>query len=261
MKWPSFANGISGLFVEGGLVAALAAGIGMWGLSRAIDALETPARGLSWAEAAEIVREAAKDGKVEIVREDGKLFSIRPRINGVDLYYMTEAGSSQRAVERIDPRLLVLLLRMTEWDPSLVEIHHLGIYPGHNPADAEETHNRGTAIDLRKFVFRDGMSLDVLLDWGNKRAWIGHYRLGLQDLGADWFADAYDFLASQATDRPLDGCGFSGENASSAPEIGDRSFLITPDHGDRTLAASHKNHFHVQVGPTRACGGRSARSW
>lgn len=254
-------SGALGFLTEGGLAAGLAAGAGMWLAGRAIDALETPARSLSWSEAMGLVHDAASAGKIRIVQEDGKLVVIEPHVNGVELFYQTDAGSVQRATERMDPRLLVLLLRMTEWDPSLVQIHHLGIFPGKNAADLEETHNRGTAIDLRKFVFSDGMQLDVLDDWGNVGKWVGHYRLGIGQKGQDWFSDAYDFLASQATDRPTDKCGFSGDNASGSPTIGDRSFLITPDHGDPTLAAAHKNHFHVQVGPTRACGGRSARSW
>jgi hypothetical protein len=252
-----------GFLTEGGLGAAVAAGLGMLLAGKAIDAFtNVPARSLSWAEAMGMVRDAASAGKIEIVRESGKTVTIKPWINGVGLYYMTEAGSTQRAVEQLDPRLIVLLLRLTEWDKDLAQIHHLGIFPGKNPGDAEETHNRGTSIDFRKFVFTDGTSLDVFKDWGNKKAWTGRgYRLGLGDWGADWFSDLYDFLAGQATDRPTDGCGFSGDNAGSSPTIGDRSFLISPDHGDSKLAVAHKNHLHVQVGPTRACGGRSARTW
>lgn len=250
-----------GALTEGGVVAALVGGGSMWLVGKALASLDAPARSLSWTDAMSMVHDAAAAGKIRIVHEDGRTVSIEPHVNGVDLFYMTDAGSTQRAVERLDPRLLVLLLRLTEWDSKLAQIHHLGIFPGNNPTDTEETHNRATAIDLRKFVFTDGDQLDVLTDWGNKKKWTGSYRLGIGEKGADWFSDLYDFLATQATDRPTDGCGFSGDNASGSATIGDRSFLITPDHGDAKLAVAHKNHVHAQVGPTRACGGRSARGW
>ena len=261
MKATSALLGVVGALAEGGTVAALGAGASMWLVGKALKSRDTPARGLSWGDAMAKVHDAAAAGQIAIVREDGRTVSIEPHVNGVDLLYMTESGSTQRAVERLDPRLLVLLLRLTEWDKKLAQIHHLGIFPGNNPTDAEETHNRATAIDFRKFVFTDGDQLDVLTDWGNRKKWTGSYRLGLGDKGADWFSDLYDFLATQATDRPIDGCGFSGDNVGGSAEIGDRSFLITPDHGDPKLAVAHKNHVHVQVGPTRACGGRSARGW
>jgi hypothetical protein len=253
--------GVLGALTEGGLVAAVVGGGSVWLFGKALDSLHTPARSLTWADAMAKVHEAAAAGQIRIVREDGRTVSIEPHINGVGLYYMTDTGSTQRKVERLDPRLLVMLLRLTEWDPKLAEIHHLGIFPGGNPTDGEETHNRGTSIDLRKFVFTDGDTLDVLSDWGARKKWTGSYRLGLGDKGADWFSDLYDWLAQEATDRPTDGCGFSGDNAGSSATIGDRSFLITPDHGDPKLATAHRNHIHAQVGPTRGCGGRTSKSW
>jgi len=245
--------------------AGIGAGVVLVGVAlyaRPID-FGTPARSLTWQEAMDEVQKAAAAGQVRIVQPYGRALMIAPEVNGVKLFYRGGMSETPRArgTELIDPRLLVLLLRWTRWDPTLRQIIHAGIYPGGNAEDTEEAHNRGTAIDISKMVYADGSDLDILRDWGMKGAWTGHYRLVPADKGYKKFAALYQFLASQATDRPVDGCGFSGENKPGPSTIGDKSFLITPDQGSEGLASRHRDHIHAQVGPTRECGGRSALTW
>lgn len=225
---------------------------------------ETPARSLTYDAAMRIVDHAHATGAVHVLGHGpGRMLKISPRVNGAKLGYRTNFGEGPSASrdEVIDPRLLVLLLRMTEQFPDIVSIDHAGIYPSGHTAAADETHNRGTSIDFSRFVMSNGTTYDVLRDWGSKPKSGPGMRLPIGSANRVFFDRMYEFLAGQATDMPTDGCGFSGSNHFATSTIGDKSFLITPDHGSGSLAAMHRDHIHAQVGPTRNCAGKNAAVW
>jgi hypothetical protein len=150
-------------------------------------------------------------------------------------------------ISHVTPQFAVLLTRLSQVARrtfNAVALQHAGIYPGLGPKN--DVHNRGSAIDLTGLLTLDEGPIQVLADWGNRPKRGPGYRLTPDDRGYGVFAALYDFAAREAEDDP------GGDRHKAPSHIGDHSMIITPDHPDAQLAAQHRDHMHIQIGPTRA---------
>ena len=81
----------------------------------------------------------------------------------------------------------------------------------------------------------------MLRDWGKASKRPGHkYRLDPSTPVGAFFGDLYRFLTTEFRDRK-----------PGPSSIGERTYLITPDHVSPRLARTHKDHIHVEVPPDR----------
>jgi hypothetical protein len=189
-----------------------------------------------------------------------------PVIDGVRFVYGRLGGARDVGmIDNVDLRNAVLLYRLanmlkTRFGASV--IHHLGI--GHGRGDSQDCHNTGRAIDFAGVDGNHGgqsYQLDILRDWGQQRVptpgerpnqWPANatrtrYRLEPGSLAHDVFLAIYEFATRECADTSPNPCG------NRAPsQIGDTTFICHPDHPDEGLRRSHADHFHLQVGPTRA---------
>jgi hypothetical protein len=164
------------------------------------------------------------------------------RVAGVDFRYAGKLSS----VHDIDPRFAVLLVRLADMLRDrfgVVAIDHLGIFPGAGPPN--DVHNRGLAIDFAGAETMAGEKFSVLKDWGQRPSkGSGLFRLEPTDRGAELFSAVYDLATHEATDHiPETGVPSS---------IGQGSYILTPDHPTKKLAEDHRDHMHLQIGPTYA---------
>jgi hypothetical protein len=151
------------------------------------------------------------------------------------------------AISHVTPQFAVLLTRIAQIlrrGFGVVAIQHAGIYPG--LGDKQDVHNRGNAIDIAGVMTAEDGPIQVLADWGKRPKSGPGYRLGPNDRGYTMFKTIYDFSAREAEDDP------GGDHSRPPSSIGDHSLIITPDHPEAALAAKHADHFHIQLGPTRA---------
>ena len=172
-------------------------------------------------------------------------------IEGVEYRYFNDdkSGKVTRDIE-VTPNMLALLVRLSRYlrSEGVTRVVHAGIFPGRS-TDAHNAHNRGDAIDLSEFRFKDGDKLNVLEDWGKKPK-AAHvvkgenFRLLPTEKGGGFFRRLYSFLSQEATDRG------PGRETTQGTAIGESSYIITPDHPTPYLAASHLDHVHAQTGPT-----------
>jgi hypothetical protein len=187
-----------------------------------------------------------------------------PVIDGVT--FRSRNNPRGRFVDNLDARMVVLLCRLAyrlRTKFGVTEIHHLGI--GHGRGGADDCHNTGRAIDFAGVVGIGAggapYDLDVLRDWGRQpvtmpdgralRDWptsftATTYRLPAGTLAHAVFSDVYQFGTEQATDTS------QRRFANGAPTtIGRASrFIIHPDHPNQRLRAAHRDHIHMQIGPT-----------
>jgi hypothetical protein len=181
------------------------------------------------------------------------------------------------APDRLDPRNALALIRFCQWlngTFGVTELYHLGISGGGVDANGNlriDCHGQGRAVD---FVGVAGVSLDdgsaftltVLDDWGSVSTSLTpdgnwppgtgsavSYRLDDPDadpFARDFFQQAYDFITSEwqdRTDQP--------DEADGPTSIGERSFIMHPDHpatapGTPHGREAHRNHVHMQIGVT-----------
>ncbi|WP_236790948.1 hypothetical protein [Amycolatopsis sp. GM8] len=180
------------------------------------------------------------------------------------------------APDRLDPRNALALVRLCQWlkdTYNAVELYHLGISGGgvdRSGSPRTDCHGQGRAVDFMgiKAVADDGeeWTLTVNDDWGtvSTKATPGgdwpsdtgsatSYRLDDEDVDPfvrDFWRSVYEFVASEWQDR-TDG----PDGADTATAIGDRSFIMHPDHpatapGTAHGREAHKNHLHMQIGVT-----------
>lgn len=161
---------------------------------------------------------------------------------GVEFTYL----GSRIPIRRVDPRFLVFLTRlatMLKTKFSASSISHLGIYPSKDPASAD-VHNQGRAIDLSDVV-TPSASVQVLRDWGQKSKTSSGFRLPPSETAGQIFSAIYNLAAREATDRST-----SPFPRLPPSKIGDSSYILTPDHPNPKYALDHRNHMHLQIGPT-----------
>lgn len=184
------------------------------------------------------------------------------------------APSSPGAPDNLDPRNALALVRLCQWLSDyygVTELYHVGISGGgvdRNGNPRRDCHGQGRAID---FVGVKG-ELDggeflytVYDDWGTVStsvtpggswpAWTGEnvtYRLDdpSEPVARDFFAELYQFIASEWQDRTADPVG--DEMATS---IGEHSYIMHPDHpasapGTPHGREAHAGHIHMQIGVT-----------
>jgi hypothetical protein len=182
---------------------------------------------------------------------------IKPvQINGIQL--IDDAGFAP-LIDNVDQRMAVALYRLTRWlnasEPDVTILRHKGI--GHGSGTPTDCHNQGRALD---FSGVDGTSQGaafdrkVQRDWGDETATPGlAMRLdrATDRLSHDLFRTAFQFGTFECECN-----GIGAANKWPPKEIGDiGGFVIHPDYIDqpppaKQLRAAHKNHIHMQIGPT-----------
>lgn len=156
-------------------------------------------------------------------------------------------GGKPVPISHVTPQFAVYLTRLAQIlrrGFGALAIQHAGIFPGQGPKT--DVHNRGNAIDISGVLTLDDGPIQVLADWGKRPKTGPGFRLGPGDRGYGMFRTIYDFSAREAEDDP------GGDHHKLPSAIGDHSMIVTPDHPDAALASAHRDHFHVQLGPTRA---------
>ena len=248
---------IAAKWVVGG-VAAVAIGLVA---RRVLAGARKPARDMTIPEALDVMRGYARDGVVQILDEgSGSMprMTIGPVVAGVRHVYLDTSGETPRAkIDNLDPRFAVYLVRLDQLLASMGvdTLGDLGItHGGSNPDDA---HNMGRALDLRfirgpgKWSLLHGkqpIDLDVLHDWGERpESAVGTYRLRKGDRGFNEFRAIYDFAVREGADRC---CGHASCQEGPPSTIGFASCTLGPDHPSARLRVDHRNHFHLQAGPT-----------
>jgi hypothetical protein len=253
-------------------------------------ALSTPARDLTRREARDICVYLVGQGAFTLstrhspLRFDATCQITQPRpasrlvidpavISGVR--FVNRSNRRVDFLDNLDVRIVVALYRLASmlrgtWGTT--EIEHLGI--GHGKGPPTDVHNTGRAIDLVGVVgtisgssdptLNGPYQLDVLRDWGNQPVTMPDGRIRSQwpasftattyrlqprpnFLAFAIFRDIYTFATRECADTSTDR---NGNTASPTTIGGQRTFIIHPDHRSGTLREAHKNHFHMQVGPT-----------
>lgn len=204
----------------------------------------TPARALSIAAAREQMRHYADAGLVNIIT-DGPRMTIGGRIAGVQHAYMTGATTRdvRKTIDNLDPRFGVLLVRLDSLLANMGVSTVLDMGITHGGSDLDDVHNQGRAIDIGGLI-GDGIDLRVLRDWG-QRPEQGAYRLSIGDPGYALFGRIYELGTQEGADRN------TKPEGGVPTQIGDGSYILTPDHPDPKLHKDHQNHIHMQIGRTR----------
>jgi hypothetical protein len=178
-------------------------------------------------------------GRLNYTETSNGRIQINFPLNGVDFRYKPHSSPDTRSYG-LDPRMAVATTRLAEWASSqgITEISHLG-FAGRSPTDR---HGQGRALDIAGFhgvnpQTGQRFSYDVLRDWGNAPSQGSGYRLDPNTHKGRLFLDAYNFLTTQ----------FRDTNGRS--QIGDRSYVLHPDHPSPDLRSTHQNHFHIEVPP------------
>ena len=205
----------------------------------------TPARRLTKRQAVDELVALRRAGKIDFKPPNpkpGDRIRLKLPIDGVEFKYPTRRRPDRQTYP-LDPRMAVAHVRLAGWAKSrgITQVEHLG-YRG----SGRGRHGEGRAMDIGGFRGVDpatGKSfyVNVKRDWG--RAPKGNaqgYRLDPSTVAGRVFKDAYRFMASEFRDR---------RNGRS--QIGDRSYVLTPDHPSARLARTHADHFHIEVPPSR----------
>lgn len=209
-----------------------------------------PARALSVDQAIEQMNAYADAGIVDIVTPaSGGRMTIGGRIGGVQHSYLDDTGIHPRkTIDNLDPRFGVLLVRLDAMAENLgvTEVLDLGIT--HGSSNPDDVHNQGRAIDvggLRGSDRSGPFDLRIFRDWGQRPdLGVGVYRLSAGDPGFDLFASIYAIGTQEGADRT------THPEWTPPTQIGELSYLITPDHPNAELRSAHKNHIHLQLGRT-----------
>lgn len=192
-------------------------------------------------------------------------------------------GTSPAAPDRLDPRNALALVRFCQFlvdSFGATDLFHLGISGGGVNQDGTpriDCHGQGRAVDFAGVtmpVNGTPTKITVLNHWGNVGTgatpggnWPAgtgsdtHFRLDEADaspLGnpdgdavvADFFRRVYDFIAQEWQDR-----SDNPDPAEASTSIGERSFIMHPDHpatapGTPHGREAHKDHLHMQIGKT-----------
>jgi len=182
---------------------------------------------------------------------------VRPaQINGID--FIDDAGPAP-LIDNVDQRNLIVLYRLTRWvnasEPDVTIVRHKGI--GHGSGAPTDCHNQGRALD---FSGLDGTSQGVSFDrkierdWGNLPVTPGvamRLNPAIDRLSHDLFRTVLRFATFECECN-----GVGTLNKWPPKEIGDvGGFVIHPDYVDvpppgQQLRSLHRNHIHMQVGPT-----------
>jgi hypothetical protein len=202
-------------------------------------------------------------------------------VAGVVIRYLPGGSASNHplggsAPDRMDPRNALALVRFCEWlaaNHGVTELYHLGMTTevDRHGNPRTDCHGQGRAIDFAgvRIVTADGGEIvrTVLNDWGTVHtsltpngAWppgtgsaVG-YRLDAEDApdpdARDFFRQVYEFVASQWQDRTA-----TPDPEDTATAIGERSFIMHPDHpatapGKSHGREAHHDHIHMQIGVT-----------
>ncbi|MFH0730636.1 MAG: hypothetical protein V2B19_30360 [Pseudomonadota bacterium] len=230
-----------------------------------------PARSLSSSEARDVLVHLVVTGQLKLENplsfdsvghlkypKAGERVRVKPAIiAGVD-YVHADAGKVSR-LGMLDPAFIVLLFRFAvalkkEWTATEIYYGGLGVGREANPDDA---HNSGRAMDFWGASTGRGTFM-VQRDWGSKRVPIANgktvqhwpsnstktsLRLDENDpknkLSRDFFSFCYKFLTKEARD-----------SSKGPSKIGEKSFIVHPDHPDAGLRPAHQNHIHFQIGDT-----------
>lgn len=200
-----------------------------------------------------------------------------PVMHGVEFRYWDGRTSRRSALLNLDPRHAVALARLAERLATVhgaVTIKHLGVN-GDSSGARTDCHGQGRALDFAGVTGTvDGADydVDVLRDWGRRSvpdesdpsaSRLPSWPAGTRDLTyrlesdpdvdqrvTDLFRDVYQVAVEQWQD--LDD---QPSPSGSASAIGQRSFVMNPDHptskpGTPNGREAHANHVHVQIGRT-----------
>lgn len=215
-----------------------------------------PARALSVDQAIAQMNAYANAGLVDIVTPapdssdpGGSRMTIGARIGGIQHSYLETSGiTSRKTIDNLDPRFGVLLVRLDAMleNRGVTEVLDLGIT--HGSSNPDDVHNQGRAIDvggLRGSDRSGPFDLRIFRDWGQRPdLGVGVYRLSASDPGFDLFASIYALGTQEGADRS------THPEWTPPTQIGESSYLITPDHPNADLRSAHKNHIHLQLGRT-----------
>ena len=256
--------------------------------------MSDPARAMSKEDAFAELEQLEADGTILLEGERGpkqvSLDGLNPgsgekengNVAGVIVRFLpsgTKSGapSGGSAPDRLDPRNALALVRLCQFLSQtfgVTEIYHLGISGGGVDAQGAprvDCHGQGRAVD---FVGVKGTSPDtgdeftltVFDDWGTARTSLTpdgdwppgtgsnvSYRLDDADadsVARDFFQAVYNFIAAEWQDRSTD-----PDPADTPSTIGERSFIMHPDHpatapGTPHGREAHRNHIHMQIGVT-----------
>ena len=271
----NFGFELGGVLIELGR-AAQAEGKKLWEkhiapYKKAPAGASKPAKSLSGNEARDLLVHLVVNGHLKIEKpvsfdaagnlkypKAGERVRVQPAtIAGVD-YDHAEAGKVSR-LGSLDPAFIVLLYRFAaalkkEWSATAIYWGGLGVGREDNPGDA---HNSGRAMDFWGAATGKGTFM-VQRDWGSKRVTLPNgktsphwpanssktnFRLSEDDpktkAAHNFFLFVYQFLAKEARD-----------SSTGPSKIGEKSFIVHPDHPAAGLRPAHQNHIHFQLGAT-----------
>ncbi len=224
--------------------------------------MSTPARALSQAQARDLVVYYALNGLLDLDKpitfgKDGKpatpKVGERPKlglsIGGIQFAPDSKAAAKWTRTGPMDMRMAVLAVRLAQYLQSskwsVTTIYWGGMGVGR---DENDRHGKGYALDFHGALTRYG-KMDVARDWGGQlitlpnghtaHQWpasvVPYFRLDVDTLAGGFFYDLYHFLTGEAAD------------AVKPSSIGDRSFIVHPDHPDISLRATHQDHVHCEI--------------
>jgi hypothetical protein len=231
--------------------------------------IDTPGRDLTQEQARDIVMHLLVHRQIELlspalfdakgvrIPKPGEHFKIANSLGGIAFKHPT---LDWNYLPNVDLAWIVVLYRMAvkmfmEFGTETIYWGGIGIGRDDKPGDS---HNTGRALDFFGAHTRKG-TLWVTKDWSKRpivvngkthKTWpasqIPFYRLQQGDPGFELFAWVYRFAAQECQDSS-EGRTIAGQSSST---IGQRSFIIHPDHLSVELRKHHQDHMHFQIGTT-----------